>query len=93
MFNLVMTSGHSHNSDDIKTPGHVQVAVVDVVVDGSQQVVLLVVVDCLFGPSKIVVATCLHLNKDEATVLLSDDVDIAMSGTPVTLQNDIAFLT
>ncbi len=93
MFYFWSAARHSHNADDIETPGTLQMPVADVVVDGSQQVVLLLVVYCLLRTDEILAAACLHLNKDDASVLLCDDVNITMTGMPVALQDDIAFLT
>ena len=67
--------------------------IANVVVDGSQQISLLGVVDGQFRTTVIRVTSCLHFNKDNTRIFLYDNINITMSGMPVTLQNDITFLT
>ena len=62
------------------------------VIDSKLQVALLLEVHSEQRVGKVTAATSLHLYENDGLVLSSDDVNITMTGMPVTLQDDVTLL-
>ena len=67
--------------------------VAQIVIDGPQEVLLLLVVYGAFRFSEVVAPACLHLDEHGTIILLGDDVNVAVAGVPVPLQDHVAFLS
>ena len=68
----------SYDGDDIEAPGIVKLVVVDVVVDGEAQVLLLLIVNGLERVAEISAAAGFHLNEYDTFALLCNDVYVTM---------------
>ena len=90
MVNLGIHAAHGTNDgDDVEAPRAVRGVVFQVMVDGLPEVASLLKVDGLEWVGEIAVVASLHFYEDEGVAVLGNDVDVAVAGTPVTVQDDI----
>ena len=81
----VGTAIFPNDGDNVESPRVIVLAIVNIMVDGSEQVLLLLIVHRLEGISEITAAARFHLHKDNHIILSADDVDVTVLGMPVAL--------
>lgn len=80
-----------HDADDVEAGVEVEVVLTDVCVGGAYKVAYLAFVDGFFGSDDGVLPACFYFDDDEHVAVLGDDVDFFVPGTPVGVQDEVAF--
>ena len=86
MLYLVWLAWHSHNSDNVKSNGGIDVIILHKTIGSRANTPGLTPVNSLLRIHKQVVPTCLYLHNHQHVVHIADNIKVTMPVAPVALQ-------
>ena len=87
MINLGLLAYRTYYRDDIEPDIAVDVAILDVVVDGQTETLQFTIVDGLFGSAIQTIAASLDFDENDFCAVGSHNVDVASARLPVAFDN------
>ena len=93
MLYLGLFTWRANDGDDIKAPGLFYLPIVEIMIDSSDEVTLLLPIDSLQGTEDFIRTACLYLYEHQPLAVLCNNVDVAMTRMPITFQNNISLFT